>query len=479
LIHFYKRKMKYISSRGGEQGLSFEQVLFSGYAKDGGLYFPEKIPRLSHQTLVEWAGLSYPQIVQRIMKMFIDDTEIPSQDLDGLVQNAFANFQQPENPVKIVKLANNLNIAELFHGPTLAFKDLALCVVGQLYEYFLARSKKHMTVLIGTSGDTGSAAINAVKGLQWIDVVVLLPKGRCTEIQELQMTTVLADNVHNFAVEGTSDDLDVPIKAVFADPDYVSKNNLCSINSINWARILVQISHYVYCYLQMATEIGDKVELIVPTGACGNIAAGYVAHEMGVPLQLVAAVTPNDIVHRTLQTGDFSLSEEVLRTWATAMDIQVPYNVERIVLMACQLNTDRVRDLMKLFESNKQAKIDVNILEQIRRVVVDSEVIDNQTMIETVKKCSLNNNGYILCPHTAVGVAYAYRNPKHIPQIVLATASCDKFPEAVTEAGLPKTNNPNIEQLFHMPTRFEWMREGADWEKLLRQKIEFITSKHL
>jgi len=315
--------MKYISSRGLESGLSFQEVLFSGYAKDGGLYFPEKIPKLTAETLEEWKDLSYPDIVKNVMGMFIGEEDIPKDDLKKLINNAFKSFKDENEPIRIAKLKNGLNIAELFHGPTLAFKDLALGVVGQLYEYFLEKAEKHMTVLIGTSGDTGSAAINAVRGLKWVDVVVLLPKGRCTKIQELQMTTVLDDNVHCFGVDGSSDDLDVPIKAVFADLEYTKNNNLCSINSINWARILVQISHYFYCYFQLAQNVGDLVEIVIPTGACGNIASGYVAHSMGLPVRMVAAVTPNDIVHRTLQSGDFSLSEVVLQTWATAMDIQV------------------------------------------------------------------------------------------------------------------------------------------------------------
>ena len=264
--------MKYISSRGLESGLTFQEVLFSGYAKDGGLYFPEKIPRMTAETLQEWKNLSYPDIVKNVMGMFIGEEDIPKDDLKKLINNAFKSFKDENEPISIAKLKNGLNIAELFHGPTLAFKDLALGVVGQLYEYFLEKAEKHMTVLIGTSGDTGSAAINAVRGLKWVDVVVLLPKGRCTKIQELQMTTVLDENVHCFGVDGSSDDLDVPIKAVFADLEYTKNNNLCSINSINWARILVQISHYFYCYFQLAENVGDLVEIVIPTGACGNIA---------------------------------------------------------------------------------------------------------------------------------------------------------------------------------------------------------------
>merc|ERR1711892_1198313 len=440
--------MKYISSRGLESGLSFEQVLFSGYAKDGGLYFPESIPKFSKETLNDWKGLSYPDIVNNVMGMFIGEEDIPKDDLETLIKNAFKSFKDEKEPIKITKLKNNLNIAELFNGPTLAFKDLALGVVGQLYEYFLEKAQKHMTVLIGTSGDTGSAAINAVRGLKWVDVVVLLPKGRCTQIQELQMTTVLDDNVHCFGVDGSSDDLDVPIKAVFADLEYTKNHHLCSINSINWARILVQISHYFWCYFQMAENVGDQVEIVIPTGACGNIASGYVAYEMGLPVRMVAAVTPNDIVHRTLQTGDFSLSEVVLQTWATAMDIQVPYNVERMVLMACGIDTERVGAMMKEFDAETKTSIPTDLLNIIRGVVVDSKCVHNEEMIETMTRC-FKENEYILCPHTAVGVAYHYAQDKQdYPQVILATASPDKFPESVEKAGVSPNKNPNIEKLF-------------------------------
>jgi len=470
--------MKYISSRGLESGLTFQQVLFSGYAKDGGLYFPESIPKLSLETLKEWKNLSYPDIVKNVMGMFIGEEDIPKEDLEKLIAKAFKSFKDENEPIKIAKLANGLNIAELFHGPTLAFKDLALGVVGQLYEYFLEKAQKNMTVLIGTSGDTGSAAINAVRGLKWVDVVVLLPRGRCTLIQELQMTTVLDDNVHCFGVDGSSDDLDVPIKAVFADHEYTANNNLCSINSINWARILVQISHYFYCYFQMAENVGDMVEIVIPTGACGNIASGMVASEMGLPFRMVAAVTPNDIVHRTLQTGDFSLSEVVLQTWATAMDIQVPYNVERMVLMACGLDTERVGKMMKEFDASTKTSIPIDILNIIRGVVVDSKCVHDEEMIETLARC-YKENDYILCPHTAVGVAYHYSQTKlEHPQVVLATASPDKFPEAVEKSGVTPIKNPEIEKLFGLETRSGAMNQGDDWEKMLRNKIEEITLKN-
>jgi len=470
--------MKYMSSRGLEKGLSFQQVLFSGYAKDGGLYFPEVIPKLTAEELEGWSHCTYPEIVKKVMSLFIGQDEIPANDLSLLINKAFKSFKDEKSPINISSLADGLNIAELYHGPTLAFKDLALCVVGQLYEYFLEKAQKHMTVLIGTSGDTGSAAISAVRGLRWVDVVVLLPKGRCTRIQELQMTTVLDENVHNFGVDGSSDDLDVPIKAVFADLEYTEANNLCSINSINWARILVQISHYFYCYFQTCDKVGENVEIIIPTGACGNITSGHVATVMGLPIQMVASVTPNDIVDRTLKTGDFSLSAEVLQTWATAMDIQVPYNVERMLLMASDLDTARIKGLMQEFEEKKQIKIPEDLLKRIKEVVVDSDTIVDEEMIAAITRCH-KENGYILCPHTAVGVAYFYKSSSHdSKQIVLATASPDKFPEAVTKAGITPSFNPEIEKLYNMESKCPLMNKGDDWEKMLRLKIDEITSKH-
>merc|ERR1712241_174559 len=368
--------MKYISSRGQESGLTFEKVLFSGYALDGGLYFPEKIPKICQDEMDQWSTLSYPDLLKKIMPLFISPDEVPIPDLHGLIDRSFKKFTDP-SVVKIANLKNGLNVAELFHGPTMAFKDLALGVVGELYNYFLERSKKHCIVLVGTSGDTGSAAISAVRGLSAIDIIVLLPGGRCTKIQQLQMTTVHDKNIHNFVVDGTSDDLDIPIKKVFADPDFVAKHNLCSINSINWARIMVQTAHYIYCYFRCRKSVDCPVNVIVPTGAAGNIASGFVARKMGIPIQLIAVVNPNDIVHRTFKYGDLSIAKDVKATWASAMDIQIAYNVERILLMAANLDTKTVKDIMTEFETNeKGAKIPPKILDAIHEVITDTMSFD-------------------------------------------------------------------------------------------------------
>merc|ERR1719468_1405838 len=273
-----------------------------------------------------------------------------------------------------------------------------------------------------------------------IDIVVLLPKNRCTKIQQLQMTTVHDENIHNFVVDGTSDDLDIPIKKVFADTDFVKENNLCSINSINWARILVQIVHFIYCYFKCRKSTESTVNIIVPTGACGNIAAGFVARKMGIPIQLIAVVNPNDIVHRTFKSGDLSLAPEVKPTWASAMDIQIPYNVERILLTATELDTEKVKAIMTDFENSPTGtKLPDDVLGAIHQVVSDTMSFDDAEIEATILKCSQNNGGYLLCPHTAVAVKYFYQmkldQDRSESYVCIATASPAKFPEALEKSG--------------------------------------------
>ncbi|ROT85921.1 threonine synthase-like 2 [Penaeus vannamei] len=262
--------MKYCSTRGKEKGLSFKDVLFSGYAKDGGLYMPEVIPKLNETEVKEWSTHSYPELVYLISRKFISEEEIPSHALKDIINGSLKRFRTPKI-IEIERLEGGLNIVELFHGTTLAFKDLALSVVGGLLDFFLKENSEHVTVLIGTSGDTGSAAIESVRGRESIDIVVLLPHGRCTHIQELQMTTVIEDNVHVYCVDGTSDELDEPIKRCFADEEFVAKHRLISINSINWGRIMAQVAHYFYTYYQLCSFVGQPLKVVVPTGAAGNI----------------------------------------------------------------------------------------------------------------------------------------------------------------------------------------------------------------
>ncbi|XP_072623217.1 threonine synthase-like 2 isoform X3 [Vulpes vulpes] len=429
--------MWYVSTRGMAPRVDFEGALFSGYAPDGGLFMPEELPQLGIETLHQWSALSYPSLVKELCTLFIGPELIPKEVLNDLIDRAFSRFRHRE-VVHLSRLRNGLNVLELWHGATYAFKDLSLCCTAQFLQYFLEKKEKHITVVVGTSGDTGSAAIESVQGAKNIDIIVLLPKGHCTKIQELQMTTVLRENVHVFGVEGNSDELDEPIKAVFADVAFVKKHNLMSLNSINWARVLVQMAHHFFAYFRCAPSLDTyplpPVEVVVPTGAAGNLAAGCIAQKMGLPIRLVAAVNHNDIIHRTVQQGDFSLSASVELTLASAMDIQLSG-------------------------------------------AMTSESMSDEAITWTMSRC-WEENQYLLCPHSAVAVGYHYqqrdRQQPSFPRCCLAPASAAKFPEAVLAAGLTPETPAEILALELKETHCTPMRKGDDWTLMLRDTIESL-----
>ncbi|KAL9957648.1 hypothetical protein ACROYT_G034570 [Oculina patagonica] len=469
--------MKYRSTRGKGQAESFEEVLFSGYASDGGLFMPETIPFVDKTTLEKWRNLSYLELSKEVMSLFIPPEEIPAKDLDDLTNKAFSEFGHED----IVSMAtvNNFHVLELFYGKTLAFKDYALASVGVFMDYFLNKRKKNAIALVGTSGDTGSAAIESVRRSQWIDIVVLYPKGRCTQIQELQMTTILDENVHVVEVGGTSDDLDVPIKNCFSDPAYIEANNLCMINSTNWCRILAQTVHLIYAYLKVCSEVGHTVKIVIPSGALGHCTAGSLVFKMGVPVELLCAVNVNDIVHRMISTGDFTPSSHVVPTWSTAMDIQAPYNLERLLLLFSDMDYGLVDSLMREFEQKNSLMIPDDLREKMCQVISSSSVSCDQTL-QTMKEC-WNENQYLLCPHTAVGVTVVW-DQRHTPAlktptVCVATASPAKFSEAVKAAGIEMPLPRQLAQLLTSPTRYTEMKKGEDWDQILRTMINDISEK--
>ncbi|XP_037663028.1 threonine synthase-like 2 isoform X2 [Choloepus didactylus] len=483
------RTMWYVSTRGVAPPVDFEGALFSGYAPDGGLFVPEELPQLDRETLRQWSTLSYPGLVKELCSLFIGPELIPRGDLDGLIDRAFSRFRHRE-VVHLSRLRDGLNVLELWHGPTYAFKDLSLSCTAQFLQYFLEKREKHVTVVVGTSGDTGSAAIESVQGAKNVDIIVLLPKGHCSKIQELQMTTVLNDNVHVFGVEGNSDELDEPIKAVFADVAFVQKHSLMSLNSINWSRVLVQIAHHFFAYFRCAPSLDTAplppVEVIVPTGAAGNLAAGCIAQNMGLPIRLVAAVNRNDIIHRTLQQGDFSLSEAVQPTWASAMDIQVPYNMERIFWLLSGSDSQGTRTLMEQFEITQGLRLPKELHEKLSGAVT-SESVSDETITQTMIRC-WDENRYVLCPHSAVAVSHHYQqqpslppalshSPQCTPRCCLAPASAAKFSEAVQAAGLPLEAPAEILALEHKETRCTPMPRGEDWALMLRNTIEALSRR--
>ncbi|KAM5322902.1 threonine synthase-like 2 isoform 1-T2 [Glossophaga mutica] len=469
--------MWYVSTRGMALRVDFEGALFSGYAPDGGLFMPEKLPQLDRETLHRWSALSYPGLVTELCTLFIGPELIPRDDLNDLIQRAFSRFRHRE-VVHLCRLRNGLNVLELWHGATYAFKDLSLCCTAQLLQYFMEKRAKHVTVVVGTSGDTGSAAIKSVQGAKNVDIIILLPKGHCTKIQELQMTTVLKENVRVFAVEGNSDELDEPIKAVFEDVAFVKKHNLMSLNSINWSRILVQMAHHFFAYFRCVPSLDvyplPPVEVVVPTGAAGNLAAGCIAQRMGLPIHLVTAVNCNDIIHRTVQQGDFSVSETIKPTLASAMDIQVPYNMERIFWLLSDCNSQVTRALMEQFERTRSVRLSKELQSKLSAAVT-SESVSDETITQTMVRC-WEENQYLLCPHSAVAVSYHYQKLHKqfpsTPRCCLAPASAAKFQEAVLAAGLTPEIPSEILALERKETRCTLMRKSDDWMLMLRDTIE-------
>ncbi|EPY82063.1 threonine synthase-like protein [Camelus ferus] len=512
--------MWYVSTRGMAPRVDFEGALFSGYAPDGGLYMPEELPQLDRETLRQWSTLSYPDLVKELCALFIGPQLISRDDLTGLIDRAFSRFRHKE-VVHLSRLRNGLNVLELWHGVTYAFKDLSLGCTAQFLQRFLEKRKQRVTVVVGTSGDTGSAAIESVHGAKNVDIIVLLPKGHCTRIQELQMTTVLRENVHVFGgkrgteapgtawpcldhvlrliyalallragsettgVEGNSDELDEPIKAVFADVAFVKKHNLMSLNSINWSRVLVQMAHHFFAYFRCAPSLDTDplpaVEVVVPTGAAGNLAAGCIAQKMGLPIHLAVAVNCNDIVHRTVQRGDFSLSRAVKPTLASAMDIQVPYNMERIFWLLSGSDSQGTRALMEQFERTQSVSLPEELHSKLSEAVA-SESVSDETITQTMSRC-WEENWYLLCPHSAVAVSYHYqqtdRQQPSPPRCCLAPASAAKFPEAVLAAGLTPEIPPEILALESKEARCAAMRKGDDWTLMLRDTIEKLSRQRV
>lgn len=473
--------MKYRSTRSsnGYGDLhSFEDVLFSpGYAKDGGLYVSDYIPQITEDQLNSWKDLKYPDVVRKILRLFTSEDELTENEIEGVVTSAFKDFEFPDKVIHLEKLDNSIYIAELFHGPTLAFKDLSLALLAKLLEIFLKKrgKDKHVTILVGTSGDTGPAAAHSVANLDRVNLVLLYPLNRVSKIQELQMLTIKAPNVHICSVEGNSDQLDEPIKECFQDEKFSAEHSLGSFNSIQWGRILLQAAHYVYIYLQCCPNIGDKICIVVPTGAAGNLAAGFLAHEMGFPIKLVATVNSNDILARTFKNGDYSPAPDVASSLAPAMDIQAPYNIERVLYFATHGDSMAVKNIMQDFEQSGKVKLSTDMLSAIHEVIAATVSVSDTDIVQAMQLCYSQYN-YAVCPHTATAVSYCFNVKQHEKQVLvcLATASPAKFPEACEAAGLglsthPRVNRLKLETEISLP-RHTFLR-GQDWTSQLKSLI--------
>ena len=422
--------MQYISTRGGVAPVSFSRAVMMGLATDGGLLLPERIPQVDATTLQRWASLPFPALALEVVGRFVGEDDIPRADLRRLIERSYSTFSHPE--VTPVATVDGLRILELFHGPTLAFKDVALQLLGNLFEYLLARDGGHLNILGATSGDTGSAAIYGVRGKQAIDIFILHPHNRVSPVQEKQMTTVLDGNVHNIAIEGTFDDAQRIVKALFGDLGFKDAYRLGAVNSINWARIAAQIVYYFYAWGQVSGGDPDRpVSFSVPTGNFGDIFAGHVARRMGLPVsRLILATNRNDILARFISSGAYE-SGAVYATISPAMDIQVSSNFERYLFYLMDNDGAAVKSLMDGFAATGQLVVSADKHQQARADFASTAVSEEET-IATIQRV-YRDTGYILDPHTAVGVAAA-RALGEPDAVCLATAHPAKFSEAVTEA---------------------------------------------
>jgi threonine synthase len=423
--------MDYISTRGSAPALDFAGATLAGLASDGGLYVPRKWPRFSEAEIAGMAGLPYAELAQRVMQPFVGDSLSPGRLLE-LTTQAYGRFAHAAvTPLK--QLDQQHWLLELFHGPTLAFKDVALQLLGLLFEEFLGRGGDPLTIVGATSGDTGSAAIDAVAGRARIDIFMLHPKGRVSDVQRRQMTTVLAPNVHNIAVEGTFDDAQATVKRMFNDPAITGRFAIGAVNSINWARLMAQVVYYFAAALQLGAQ-HRKIAFAVPTGNFGDVFAGYVAAQMGLPIErLIVATNVNDILHRALTNGDYSAGT-VTPTAAPSMDIQVSSNFERLLFDLGGRDGKALAAQMAGFEATKAMQL-TNQQREGAAALFSSARADASDMSQAIR-WAWEHTGELLDPHTAIGLHAARTSglPGDIPVVTLATAHPAKFRDAVERA---------------------------------------------
>ena len=416
--------MNYISTRNNGKKVSFEHVFLKGLSEDGGLFIPHNLKRFDQSELNELSKLDYKSLAFNIIKLFTGDF-IEEQDLKKLINKSYSNFRE-DNVVKINKINENY-LLELYHGPTLAFKDIAMQLIGNLYEYYLQKNNKKINIIVATSGDTGAAAIDAIKGKKNINIFVLHPNNRISSVQRKLMTTVDDKNVFNLAINGNFDDCQNLVKSMFSDAEFSNSINMSGVNSINWARIIAQTIYYFYSYFQIGKE---KISFSVPTGNFGDVYAGYVAKQMGLPVdKFIVATNQNDILHRAISNGDYK-SKKVEETISPSMDIQVASNFERLLYELYGKNSEKIKSIMGSIKDNS-FRIEKEVLVKLQKNFL-SECLKEIEILNIIKDFYEKNN-IVIDPHTAIGVGAVKKlNLKEV--VVLATAHPCKFPIAIERA---------------------------------------------
>ncbi|MFL5033744.1 MAG: threonine synthase [Microvirga sp.] len=469
--------MLHVSTRGEAPAISFTDALLAGLARDGGLYVPERWPALSRDAIAAFAGSRYAEVAKAVMGALVDG-EIAAPDLARMIAAAYAPFRHP-SVAPLVQIGDNLFVLELFHGPTLAFKDVAMRLLAQLMDHALKARGGRATIVGATSGDTGSAAVDAFTGLDQVDVFILFPHGRVSDVQRRQMTTVDAANVQAIAVDGTFDDCQALVKAMFNHARFRDELQLSGVNSINWARIAAQTVYY----FTAAVALGGPhrpVSFSVPTGNFGDVLAGFVAKRMGLPIErLMVATNANDILDRALASGRYEI-RGVTPTTSPSMDIQVSSNFERLLFEAHGRDAAAVRALMAGLSQSRSFAIAPEPLARIRRDFA-SAAVDEETVAQEMRR-TYGDAGYLLDPHTAVGVhagrALIDDDPR-TPVIALSTAHPAKFPDAVWRAtGVRPELPPHLAELMDRPERFARLaNDQAAVERFIRERARVVTER--
>jgi len=454
--------MKYISTRSKEKEYSFGEVFLKGLADDGGLYVPKSLKKYSSAEISKLKNLNYNELSTEIIGQFSGDF-ISREELSSLIKKSYSTFREKE----VVKISNvgEIKLLELFHGPTLAFKDVAMQFIGNLYEYHLSKNDKKINIVVATSGDTGAAAIDAIKGKSNLNIFVLHPNNKISSVQRKIMTTVEEKNAFNIAIDGNFDDCQNIVKQMFSDLEFSKSINMSGVNSINWARIIAQAVYYFYSYFKLSKE---TISFSVPTGNFGDVFAGYLAKKMGLPIdKLIVATNENDILHRAISKGDY-VSKEVKETLSPSMDIQLASNFERLIYYVNNSNSEKTAEIMKKVKQNSY-QIEKNNLDIIQKDFL-SESCNEQETLDIIKK-NYEENNIILDPHTAVGVGAA-KKLSFNDCVVLSTAHPCKFPDA--------TNNA-INKHEKLPKELQHVLDKEENFQVLKNNTEevknFIKSK--
>jgi len=458
--------MHYISTRGAAPVLRFDEAMMTGLARDGGLYVPEAVPVMPQAGIAALAGLSYEETAFRVMRPFLGST-FADDDFRRLIATAYAGFGHAAR-APLVQLDSNHFLLELFHGPTLAFKDFAMQLIGQLFQAALARSGGRVTIVGATSGDTGSAAIEAFRGLTNVDVFILYPQDRVSEVQRRQMTTPVEANVHAIALSGDFDDCQARVKDMFNDFAFRDEVRLAGVNSINWARVLAQVVYYFYAAVALGAP-GRPVSFTVPTGNFGDVFAGSIARQMGLPIEkLVIATNQNDILDRAMRTGDYR-TRGVRPSISPSMDIQVSSNFERALFDAYGRDGSAVAALMAELKRGG-FHISPSAMAALGAQFASGRCSEEET-VETIRQ-TFARTGEVLCPHSAVGVKVAQEHLGAVPMITLATAHPAKFPDAVEAAMGQRPALPlRMADLFDRPERVTQAPDDlAALEALIRER---------